>query len=82
MTRSEALKLAQKRYRQRNRAKCNAINLASQRRRYEEVGCVYAKKYHEENPNYAKTYYDNNRNYVGVENMGKQLNTLFMEVQV
>lgn len=80
MARSEALKLAQKRYRERNRTKCNAINLASRNRRYQEVGCVYAKKYNEEKPNYARTYYQKNRNYIGIDNMGKQLNTLFMEV--
>lgn len=69
MVRSEAQKLAQKRYRERNRSKCNAINLASRHRRYNEVGRVY-----------GSNYYYKNRNYTGVDNMGKHLVNLFREV--
>ena len=68
-TRSEAQKISQKAYRERNRAKCNAINLASRHRRYNEVGRVY-----------ANNYYYSKRNYTGTDNMGKYLNSLFFEV--
>jgi len=69
MTRTEAQKISQKKYRLKNRAKCNAINLASRHRRYSEVGKVY-----------ANTYYYAKRNYTGVDNMGKHLIDLFREV--
>ena len=65
MPRTEAQKIAQKKYRLKNRAKCNAINLASRHRRYNDVGRVYANKYY-----YAK----------GIDNMGKYLTKLFEEV--
>ena len=68
MPRSENLKLAQKRYREKNREKHNAINLASRHRCYERTGRIYARK-----------YYLKNRNYTGVDNMGKQLIILFQE---
>lgn len=69
MVRSEAQKLAQKRYRERNRAKCNEINLASRHRRYNEVGSVYQKK-----------YYAEKKNYINTDNMGLSLKKLFAEV--
>ena len=68
-TRTEAQKLSQKRYRLKNRARCNAINLASRHRRYNEVGKVY-----------AVSYYYSKRNYTGDDNMGKHLVELFREV--
>tara|TARA_R100000655_G_scaffold104532_1_gene151882 strand:+ start:4078 stop:4287 length:210 start_codon:yes stop_codon:yes gene_type:complete len=69
MPRTEKQKQSQKEYRERNRAKCNAINLASRRRRYGEVG-----------RDYAVNYYFKNRNYKGTDNMGKQLINLFKEL--
>ena len=69
MVRSEAQKLAQKRYRLKNRAKCNEINLASRHRRYNEVGSVYQRK-----------YYEQNKNYINTDNMGLCLKKLFREV--
>tara|TARA_R110001592_G_scaffold194506_3_gene442058 strand:+ start:371 stop:580 length:210 start_codon:yes stop_codon:yes gene_type:complete len=69
MPRTEAQKIAQKKYRLKNRAKCNAINLASRHRRYNDVGRVYANKYY-----YAKS------NSQGIDNMGKYLTKLFEEV--
>lgn len=69
MPRTEAQKISQKKYRERNRAKCNAINLASRHRRYNEVGRVY-----------ANNYYYSKRNYTGTDNMGKYLCKLFSEV--
>ena len=68
MPRTEAQKIAQKKYRLKNREKCNAINLASRHRRYKDVGRVYATKYY-----YAKS------NSIGVDNMGKYLDKLFTE---
>jgi len=69
MVRTEAQKQAQKRYRERNREKCNAINLASRHRRYNEVGRPY-----------GQTYYQINKNYYGVDNMGKSLIRLFGDI--
>ena len=69
MVRTEKQKQSQKEWRLRNRDRCNAINLASRKRRYNEVGKVY-----------QETYYAKNRNYIGVNNMGKHLNELFREV--
>tara|TARA_R110002012_G_scaffold279076_1_gene466972 strand:- start:69 stop:278 length:210 start_codon:yes stop_codon:yes gene_type:complete len=69
MVRTENQKKSQKEWRLRNRAKCNAINLASRKRRYNEVGKIY-----------QETYYVKNRNYTGVDNMGKHLVNLFREV--
>lgn len=66
MVRTEAQKQSQKAWRIRNRAKCNAINLASRHRRYSDVGKVY-----------QQTYYEKNRNYTGIDNMGKQLREMF-----
>ena len=40
MVRTENQKKSQKEWRLRNRAKCNAINLASRKRRYNEVGKI------------------------------------------
>ena len=69
MVRTEAQKISQKKYREKNRAKINAINLASRHRRYDEVGREYGAKYYREH-----------RNYVAVDNMGKYLNKLFSDV--
>ena len=43
MVRTENQKKSQKEWRLRNRAKCNAINLASRKRRYDKVGKIYQR---------------------------------------
>jgi len=66
MPRTEAQKLSQKKYRDKNRSKINNINNTSRKRCYDRKGREYQKE-----------WYLRNRNYVGTDNMSKYLITLF-----
>jgi len=66
MSRTEAQKISQKKYRMANRAKINRINNTSRKRCYNAVGRAYQKE-----------WYIKNRNYIGTDNMSKTLIALF-----
>ena len=67
---TEAQREANKRYRLKNKERCNAINAKAFRK-------IYAKS-PETHRQRAKTHYQNNRNYKGdITNMGKVLTALF-----
>lgn len=67
---TEAQREANKRYRIKNKERCNAINAKACRKIYAQNPEAHRQK--------AKTHYQNNRNYKGdITNMGKVLNALF-----
>ena len=66
MVRTEAMKLAQKRYVEKNRTRVNCINRNSQIRCYKSRGKEYAKE-----------FYNRNRNSRGIDNMSKSLRDMF-----
>ena len=67
---TQAQRDANRRYRMRNKERCNAINAKAYR-------TIYAKN-PEAQRQRARTHYQNNRNYKGdISNMGKVLYRLF-----